>query len=115
MYDFYTSPRPEDERTHPDHHTSEMIVFEESTPCESAESNESSQQKESSQRENAYPLTEPFCSHADIEINNKYGDTEQEIMKTNSGGVSACAEPPLLTGERVIVIPSPKRKPMWGF
>ncbi|MBQ8619302.1 MAG: hypothetical protein IJ418_17615 [Clostridia bacterium] len=94
MYDFYTSPRPENERTHPDHHASEILVFEGNTSSESTASNDFTQQKESPQHENAYPQTEPFCSRTDIEINNKYADRQQEIAETNIGGVSACAEPP---------------------
>ena len=94
VYDFYTSPRPENERTHPDRHISEKIVFEDDTPSEQAQSSKSAQQKSNPQGENANPHAEPFCSRTDIEINNKYGDKQREIAETNRGGVSACAEPP---------------------
>ena len=94
VYDFYTSPRPANERTHPDKHASEKIEFEDDTPGEQAQGSESAQQKENPQRKNANPQAEPFCSHSDIEINNKYGDKQQEITGTNRGGVSAYAEPP---------------------
>ena len=40
VYDFYTSARPADERTHPDKHQ-EKIEFEANPPCESVVSNES--------------------------------------------------------------------------
>ena len=115
MYDFYTSPRPEDERTHPDKHACEMIVFEDVSPCEQAQSNESAGQKASSPDAHCHPQAEQACSAGNIEINNKYWDTEQEKEEINRSGVSACAEPPLLAGERVITIPPPKRKPLWGF
>ena len=40
VYDFYTTARPADERTHPDKHQ-ERIEFEANSPCESTVSNES--------------------------------------------------------------------------
>ena len=94
VYDFYTSPRPANERTHPDKHASEKIVFDDDTPSEQAQSSESARQKENPQGESINPQTERFCSHSDIEINNKYRDKQQKITETNSGGVSANAEPP---------------------
>ena len=69
-------------------------LFDDDTPSEQAQSNESAQQKENPQSENINPQEERFCSHSDIEINNKYRDKQQEITETNSGGVSANAEPP---------------------
>ena len=92
MYDFYTSPRPESERTHPDSHASEMIVFDDDTPCEQIQSSESAGQKENPQSESINPQAERFYSHRDIEIYNKYMDRQQEITETNSADVSAKAE-----------------------
>ena len=40
VYDFYTSARPADERSHPDKHQ-EKIDFEENPPCEFTVSNDS--------------------------------------------------------------------------
>ena len=93
MYDFYTSPRPESERTHPDSHASEMIVFDDDTLCEQIQSSESAGQKENPQGESINPQAERFYSHTDIEIYNKYMDRQQEITETNSADVSAKAEP----------------------
>ena len=110
-YDFYTSPRPEDKRTHPDKHASEMIVFDD-CPCN--EQAQFAQQEKNPHSENGDSLAEPICSHGSIEINNKYGDRQQEIM-INMGAVSADAEPDASTGQRVIVIPPPQSKPKFVF
>lgn len=115
MYDFYTSPRPENERTHPDHHEIKMHGFEDDTHSEWVDSNESAQQKNNPRDGNANPQPEPNRSPWDIEINNKYGDRFQEINETDRNGVSACAEPPLLAEERIITIKPPKSKPLRRF
>lgn len=94
VYDFYTSPRPANERTHPDNHASEKIVFDDDTLSERIQSSESARQKENPQGESMNPQAEQFCSHTDIEIYNKYRDRQQEITEINSASGSAYAEPP---------------------
>ena len=68
-YDFYTTARPADERSHPDRHQ-EGINFESNPPCESTVSCESAAQNKTSPDENVNPSSVQVCSHRDIVIDN---------------------------------------------
>ena len=114
MYDFYTAPRPENERTHPDKHVKEMIVFEDDSPSGQPQSSESAQQKENPPCEQPQPPSDSICSQGNIEINNKYINTLTE-SETNRGVVAADAAPPPSIAEKVITIPQPKSKPKYLF
>ena len=69
VYDFYTTARPADERTHPDKHQ-ERIEFEVNPPCESTISNETVTQKPCPPEETLNPSTVQVCSHGNIVIDN---------------------------------------------
>ena len=114
MYDFYTAPRPENERTHPDKHAKEMIVFEDDTPSRQEQSSESAEQKESPSCEPPQPLSGLICSQRNIEIDNKYTNNQTDI-ETDTGVAAANAAPPPSIAERVITIPPPKSKPKFIF
>lgn len=113
-YDFYTTPRAAEERTHPDKHAKEMILFEDDSPSEQAQSSESAQQKENPPCEPPQPLSGSVCSHSNKEINNKYTNNQTD-METNTGVAAANAAPPPSIAERVITIPPPKSKPKFIF
>lgn len=113
-YDFYTTPRSADERTHPDKHVKEMILFEDDSPSEQEQSNKSAQQKENPPCEQPQPLSGSICSQGNIEINNKYTNTLTE-KETDRGVVAADAAPPPSIAEKVITIPSPKSKSKFAF
>ena len=68
-YDFYTTARPADERTHPDKHQ-ERIEFEANPSCESVVCNESATQNACPQDEMKNPSAVQVCSHRDIVIDN---------------------------------------------
>ena len=69
VFDFYTTARPADERTHPDKHQ-EGINFELNPPCESTVSNESAAQIPCPADEALNPSNAQVCSHSDIVIDN---------------------------------------------
>ena len=69
VFDFYTTARPADERTHPDKHQ-ERMDFEANPPCESVVCNESATQNACPQDEMKNPSTVQVCSHRDIVIDN---------------------------------------------
>lgn len=109
-YDFYTTPRAAEERTHPDKHVKEMILFEDDSPSEQPQSSESAQQKENPPCEPPQPLSGSVCSHSNIEINNKYTNNQTDV-ETNSASAAACAATSPARAERVITIPPPQSKP----
>lgn len=113
-YDFYTTPRAAEERTHPDKHAKEMILFEDDSPSEQPQSSESAQQKENPPCEPPQPLSGSVCSHSNKEINNKYTNNQTDIG-TDTGVAAADAAPPPSIAERVITIPPPKSKPKFIF
>lgn len=113
-YDFYTTPRAAEERTHPDKHAKEMILFEDDSPSEQPQSSESAQQKENPPCEQPQPLSGSVCSHSNKEINNKYTNNQTDIG-TDTGVAAADAAPPPSIAERVITIPPPKSKPKFIF
>ena len=111
VYDFYTTARPADERTHPDKHQ-ERIEFEANPPCESTVSNESAAQKSCPQDDIHNPSTVQNCSHGDIVIDNIYG-TDNSTDKGDIYLGETCQGtflPP--RAERTVSIPVPERKPM---
>ena len=109
-YDFYTTARPADERSHPDKHQ-EGIDFEKNPSCESAVSNESAAQKHNPPEENLNPSTVQVCSHGNIVIDNIQGT----YNPTNNGDIyqeETCQgtfPPPI--EERIIRIPVPQSRP----
>ena len=110
VFDFYTTPRPADERTHPDKHK-EGINFEENPACESVVSNESATENSSPPDEIKNPSTVQVCSHGDIVIDNIYG-TDNSTDKDNIYLGETCQGtflPP--RAERTVSIPVPERKP----
>ena len=111
VFDFYTTPRPADERTHPDKHQ-ERIEFEANPACESTVSNESAAQKSCPQDDIQNPSTVQNCSHGDIVIDNIYG-TDNSTDKDNIYLGETCQGtflPP--RAERTVSIPVPERKPI---
>ena len=111
VFDFYTTARPADERTHPDKHQ-ERIEFEANPPCESVVSNESAAQKPCPQDEMRNPSCAQVCSHRDIVIDNIYG-TDNSTDKGDIYLGETCQGtflPP--RAERSVSIPVPDRKPM---
>jgi len=72
VFDFYTTARPADERTHPDKHQ-EGINFESNPACESTVSCESATQTSCPPEEPSNPSTVQVCSHGNIVIDNIYG------------------------------------------
>ena len=113
-YDFYTTPRAAEERTHPDKLAKEMILFEDDSPSEQPQSSESAQQKENPPCEQPQPLSGSVCSHSNKEIDNKYTNNQTD-METDTGVAAADAAPPPSIAERVITIPPPKSKPKFIF
>ena len=110
-YDFYTTARPADERTHPDKHQ-EGIDFEKNPPCESTVSCESAAQNQNPADENVNPSTAQDCSHGNIVIDNIYG-TDNSTDKDDIYLGETCQGtflPP--RAERTVSIPVPDRKPM---
>ena len=110
VFDFYTSARPADERTHPDKHQ-EKIEFETNPPCESVVSNESASGISCPQDEMKNPSCARVCSHGDIVIDNIQGTNNP----TDKGDIylgETCQGtflPP--RAERTVSIPVPERKP----
>ena len=110
VFDFYTTARPADERTHPDKHQ-ERIEFEENPPCESTVSNESAAQKPCSQDEMKNPSCAQVCSHRDIVIDNIYGtDNSTDNANIYKGETCQGTFPP--PKERIIRIPVPESRPV---
>ena len=111
VFDFYTTARPADERTHPDKHK-EGINFEENPACESVVSNEFAAQNPCPQDEKENPSTVQNCSHGDIVIDNIYG-TDNSTDKADIYLGETCQGTFLpLRAERTVSIPVPDRKPM---
>ena len=111
VFDFYTTARPADERTHPDKHK-EGINFEVNPACESTVSNESAAQKSCPQDDIQNPSTVQVCSHGDIVIDNIYG-TDNSTDKDNIYLGETCQGtflPPRAV--RTGSIPVPERKPI---
>ena len=69
VYDFYTTARPADERSHPDKHQA-GINFELNPPCEPTVSCESAAQIPCPPGESSNPSTVQVCSHGNIVIDN---------------------------------------------
>lgn len=129
VYDFYTTPRPADQRSHPDNHV-DGIFFEDddretetvSPPNEVIPSPrgqaESATRKETPPDELPLSSRDPFSSPSIKEIDNRYieNNRDAETDKIDAGtprtpdshGADAPYSPPI---ERVIVIPPPVRKP----
>ncbi len=106
-YDFYTTPRPVEERTHPDHHK-DYITFESNPSCESTDSCEFAAETVSPQDDKACPPSNHPCSTGDIVIDNRYipeNKTYNNIEKPD-----AQAHPVPIV-ERVITIPVPQSRP----
>ena len=111
VYDFYTTARPADERTHPDKHK-EGINFEANPACESVVSSESAAENSCPQDEMKNPSTVQNCSHGDIVIDNIYG-TDNPTDKDNIYLGETCQGtflPP--RAERTVNNPMPDRQPM---
>ena len=111
VFDFYTTPRPADERTHPDKHK-EGINFEENPACESVVNCESAAENSCPSDEIENPSTAQVCSHGDIVIDNIYG-TDNSTDKDDIYLGETCLGtflPP--RAERTVSIPVPDRKPM---
>lgn len=126
VFDFYTSPRPENERTHPDNHKN-VIDFETvNSSCESAAINESAQETENPACEQESSPCSLICSGSNIETNNKWKDTPTDNGINNAGkprtpaslDAAASVSP---SKEKVITIkvPKPPVKPAkpkpWSF
>lgn len=126
VFDFYTSPRPVNERTHPDHHKN-AIDFETGNPStESVVINASAQQTENPACEQGGSPCSPICSHSNIEINNKWEDTPTDNRTNNAGKPRTPASPDADASvspskERIvhIKVPQPPVKPAkprpWAF
>ena len=126
VYDFYTSPRPANERTHPDKHKN-AIDFESLNPStESVVSNAAAQQTQNPACEQDDSLCSPICSPSNIEINNKWEDTPTDNWTNNAGKPRTPASPDAAASvspstERVVYInvPKPPVKPAkprpWAF
>ncbi len=116
-YDFYTSPRAENERTHPDHHA-DAIQFEDECPSgESAAMNESAQRKANPACEQNCSRSTSASSRSSIEIYNRYTDNHTDIDTNNAGkprtpasSAADAADSPEQK-QRIIVIPPPVSKP----
>lgn len=106
-YDFYTTPRPAEERTHPDHHQ-EYIEFESNPPCESTDSCEFAAETVSPQDDKACPPSNRPCSTGDIVIDNRY--VPENKTYNNIEKPDAQAHPVPIV-ERVITIPVPQSRP----
>lgn len=106
VYDFYTSPRPADERTHPDHHSS-TIAF---------DSTKFAQETQDSACEESSSHNNQNCSRSNIETDTKYiNNTESQTDNAGkprapaaSAAVAADLPPKV---ERVINIKVPAWKP----
>ncbi len=126
VFDFYTSPRPVNERTHPDHHKN-AIDFETASPStESASINKSAQETTNPACEQGGSPCSASCSGSNIETNNKWDDTPTDNGTNNAGKPRTPASPDADTSvspptERVIniKIPKPPVKPAkpkpWSF
>lgn len=87
-FDFYTSPRPAEERTHPDEH-SDGINFKKAVP--SNENPSSPCEENFLQNEPPVPQNEGNFPPADIEIDNIYGQIETD--KQIRGGTQGVPPP----------------------
>ena len=126
VFDFYTSPRPANERTHPDHHKN-AIDFESGNPStESVVINASAQQTENPACEQGGSPCSPICSPSNIETNNKWEDTPTDNRTNNAGKPRTPASPDADASvspskERIvhIKVPQPPVKPAkprpWAF
>ena len=77
MYDFYTTPRDADERTHPDNH-SDSISFVE-FPFAKQEKNESAVRSETSFDDQSLSFDDWFSSPSNREIDNRYIDNNRIV------------------------------------
>ena len=126
VFDFYTSPRPVNERTHPDRHKN-AIDFESGSPsAESVVINASAQQTENPACEQGGSPCYPICSPSNIETNNKWEDTPTDNRTNNAGKPRTPASPDADASvspskERIvhIKVPQPPVKPAkprpWAF
>ena len=109
VFDFYTTPRPESERTQPDHHC-DSIEFENlsssgrNSPCENAASCEFARQTANPPRESACSLDEATCSPSIIEIDNKY-DTDSGDKDNITNNAGKPRTPPLVAANAATVAP----------
>ena len=106
-YDFYTTPRPADERTHPDHHQ-EYIAFESNPLCESTDSCESAAETVNPQNDKACPPSNQSCSTGNIVIDNRYAPENKTYNYIEKPDAQAHPVPIV---ERVITIPVPQSRP----
>ena len=94
VYDFYTLPRPANERTHPDKHR-DSISFEDTNrsfsldevPISDSESNENAPRSGTSPNEATVSLRESISSPSNIQIENRRieKDREETIEKIDAG------------------------------
>lgn len=126
VFDFYTSPRPKNERTHPDKHKN-AIVFESANPSdESASTNQTVQETANPSCEQGGSPCSPVCSDSNIETNNRYTNNKTDNGTNLAGTPRTPASPDADASvspskERVIRIKTPKPpvKPVkpkpWSF
>lgn len=126
VFDFYTSPRPENKRTHPDKHKN-VIDFESANPStESAVTKQTAQETANSSCEQGGSPCSPICSGSNIETNNRYTNNGTNNGTNLAGKPRTPASPDADASvspskEKVITIkvPKPPVKPAkpkpWSF
>lgn len=105
-YDFYTTPRPEEERSHPDHHN-DCIDFKASPPCESPVSCSFATGTSNPPGNIPLPSTDQKYSAGNIVIDNIY-QTESETNKYIDKTEASIRSLPSPVAETIIRIPLPK-------
>ena len=117
-YDFYTTPRPEGERTHPDHHESKLD-FEADQPAEQENFQKSAVQTRSPQNDVPNPQKEPTCLREDIVIDNREATDNWTNTNTDRAQPRQSAPVPWRPEVKEVVIKPPqvdaKKRPKFRF
>lgn len=126
VFDFYTSPRPANERTHPDKHKNVINFESANSSTESIAINESAKETENPACEQGSSSCSPICSGSNIETNNRYTNNRTNNGTNLAGKPRTPASPDAAASvspskEKVITIkvPKPPVKPAkpkpWSF
>lgn len=112
VYDFYTTARPTDERSHPDHHN-DSLTFESDPPCEPTISCESAAGTRSSPENIPHPQCEPECSPSNIVIDNIYRTEDGTNKYIDKADACIRTHPTPIAEKNSPSLPVPRRMRHW--
>ena len=112
VYDFYTTARPADERSHPDHHN-DSLTFESDPPCEPTICCESAAGTSSSPENIPHPQCEPECSPGNIVIDNIYRIEDGTNKYIDKADACIRTHPTPIAEKNSPSLPVPRRMRHW--